>query len=1119
MTDLSWTTLLTSQATHKPLTQRKIGCTQGVSAWLPHLLFSLALGFLPLNALAQSTLASTIAELRTVIVDAEAVSDDQRAQLNERLDGALLDETARSKFENETEELRNRVQQSASLIENYDSKLRDVQRAPLTVESRLLEQAGLDEVEIEIATQEQERSRLDLDRTQVLESTASDAASADERRGRLDEISQQLSNLETVASENGSSDLAQRVRTAVQTADRSKLEQERELLRLRQRSAPTLNSIRSARVAWLDAAISDLDAYLVALQQLAAERRKTAASQRKAETRRLLSGLAPQSDELRSIGQQNLKLSQEYEELGYRIENARNEMATLRTLEEGIEEDANLTRRRLGVAGLESELGRIMLTRLENLPDTGAITRGYRQRNERIADLSVDAIDTEQELREVFDANGYLQRTFGDISEWSDEKTRTAILLLEQRKRLLQENLEVKNTLLRLLVDANQTTDSLVRSANNYESFLTANLLWVRDYSFFSPRRLRDQAQTLRSSFSNLRLSEGSLDLIQDPSIITALVVIGLLLFQRSSIKGRMDATLSQPIRPRDESPALLFESLIGTAMLALPLPLLLFVGGRLWAVLESGDVLGSGISVSVAYAAIGLFALDILDRMSGRFGAGRRLLKWNGQRLDLLTRDLGWLKLTVTLAILLIGLGRDTSPTDSGGPLAAIGSALMAASLFIALLRINRTDALQNDGLSQFAVRSAIIACAAILLMHASGQLFAAHLYLNCLLGSILALLGVYLAFNILKRLLMLSQSKLERRERAEQKAFGADGAEPVADEPAVEEPFLDAETLSEAFTNLLRLLRLLTLGTLLWLAWSPALPALDAFDSVTLWTTASPSGVEGEMQAITLGTFLAAALTAGIAILLMQYLPPLANVLLREWTQVTAGARYATSMLMQYVIVGAGLSLTLGTLGFEWSKVQWLVAALGVGIGFGLQEIVANFISGLILLFERPIRVGDIINAGGYDGVVTKINSRATVLQTFEKKEVLIPNKDLITSVVTNWSLSDSQIRVVIPVGVAYGCDVTLAMRLLAETAGEHPDISEDPEPMVSFEDFGDNSLILWLRCYAVADYVRVATELRVTIYDKLNSAGIGISFPQRDIHIDTESPIPVQVMAPDT
>jgi potassium efflux system protein len=270
--------------------------------------------------------------------------------------------------------------------------------------------------------------------------------------------------------------------------------------------------------------------------------------------------------------------------------------------------------------------------------------------------------------------------------------------------------------------------------------------------------------------------------------------------------------------------------------------------------------------------------------------------------------------------------------------------------------------------------------------------------------------------------------------------------------------------------------------------------------------------------LRAITLFDVTLSVFIVIITVLIAKHLPSLVQVFMLEWFNVSAGSRYASGILMQYVVIAVGASLFLGAVGWEWGKVQWLVAALGVGIGFGLQEIVANFISGIIILFERPIRVGDIISAGGAEGVVKQINPRATIIETFDMKEHLIPNKELITGQVVNWSLSSNAIRVIVPVGIAYGSDVRRALALLLEAAQEVPLVLAEPAARATFEDFGDNALILWLRCYVAEDRIGAWTELRTHINDKFNEAGIVISFPQRDVHLDMVEPLRIEIKRDD-
>jgi len=255
---------------------------------------------------------------------------------------------------------------------------------------------------------------------------------------------------------------------------------------------------------------------------------------------------------------------------------------------------------------------------------------------------------------------------------------------------------------------------------------------------------------------------------------------------------------------------------------------------------------------------------------------------------------------------------------------------------------------------------------------------------------------------------------------------------------------------------------------------------------------------------------------LLISITVYAARKLPALVELVLRARTDVSAGARYTVSTLLNYVILGTGILVALSGLGLDWSKLQWLVAALGVGIGFGLQEIVANFISGLIILFERPISVGDIITVGDQDGVVTRIRIRATTIRDWDNKELLIPNKEIITGRLLNWSLSDTRLRISLPVGVAYGSDAALALKILAETVADDKRVMEDPSPSIVFKGFGDSSLDLVCRFYIddIDNLWPVKTGLHLEIYRRFEKAGIVISFPQRDVHLDSEKPFRISI-----
>jgi small-conductance mechanosensitive channel len=232
-------------------------------------------------------------------------------------------------------------------------------------------------------------------------------------------------------------------------------------------------------------------------------------------------------------------------------------------------------------------------------------------------------------------------------------------------------------------------------------------------------------------------------------------------------------------------------------------------------------------------------------------------------------------------------------------------------------------------------------------------------------------------------------------------------------------------------------------------------------------------------------------------------------------EW-----GVRVSIGRLLHYVLIFVGFLLALLTLGFKFTELTILLSALGVGIGFGLQSIVNNFISGLILLFERPVRVGDIIELGGNWSEIKRIGLRSTTVQTFDQADVIVPNADLVTNQVTNWTLSNRQARLIIPVGVAYGSDVPLVMETLTTCARENSKVAQTPPPQVLFLGFGESSLDFELRVWVldVGDRLTVKSELHQEVDRSFREAKIVIAFPQRDVHLDGTNSVEIKVLSED-
>jgi small-conductance mechanosensitive channel len=208
--------------------------------------------------------------------------------------------------------------------------------------------------------------------------------------------------------------------------------------------------------------------------------------------------------------------------------------------------------------------------------------------------------------------------------------------------------------------------------------------------------------------------------------------------------------------------------------------------------------------------------------------------------------------------------------------------------------------------------------------------------------------------------------------------------------------------------------------------------------------------------------------------------------------------------SMITRYTIIAFGFFLAISAIGVDLGKFGLLAGAMGVGLGFGLRNIIENFISGLILIFERPIQVGDTVEVGDVMGNVQQIGIRSSTVKTFDGSEVIVPNASLITNQVTNWTMSDCQRRLQLPVKVAFESNPHRVLELLLKVAREHPGVLQSPEPVAIFNGFGDNCLDFILKYWVSDNIGQTKTEVALGVYDIINESGIDTPIPKGDFNL---------------
>ena len=227
---------------------------------------------------------------------------------------------------------------------------------------------------------------------------------------------------------------------------------------------------------------------------------------------------------------------------------------------------------------------------------------------------------------------------------------------------------------------------------------------------------------------------------------------------------------------------------------------------------------------------------------------------------------------------------------------------------------------------------------------------------------------------------------------------------------------------------------------------------------------------------------------------------------------TRLQPSLQFGLSRIIGYTLIAIGFYVAFQAVGLDLSSLAIVAASVGVGVGFGLQNIINNFVSGIIILAERPISIGDRIEVAGVAGRVTKIQLRSTTVVTNDNITMIVPNADFISNTVTNWSHGDPKVRIRVPVGVAYGSDLKLLQRLLLEAAAEHPKALRDPSPVVLFTEFGDSSLNFELGVWTqemTATPIHFTSEMNFIIDQKLRENNIEIPFPQRDLHVRSGLP----------
>ncbi len=885
-----------------------------------------------------------------------------------------------------------------------------------------------------------------------------------------------------------------------------------------------------------------------AWQEQGQKRRELEATKARKEAERASQRASDLPPAIQAQLQINIKRSEELERVTEQEAQTAQRLERKQALLKEIEEEYALARQRVEAEAITQTIGLALREQRQSLPEPRSFQRNSAERKVLMSDIREALLQIDRERRELADPEDETNRIVKDLGPLAegelDPMRKEVRRLLSDRRDVLEKLQAAYRRSFKDLQELEFADRQVASKATAYAEFLDLHLLWMRSSKVIGVAYLHDLAAALRwiTSPSNWRevMREVGRSFGRGPLVwVLGLLVVAALLRSRRYARRDLTRVAEKVGRVQTDSFVLTLRALVMTALMAAGWPFLIGLVGLQLRLSPSAPDFTRAVSMGMIVAALVLLMFGFLRNYCRKDGLAQVHFDWpESARLTVL-HNLSWLLPVVLIALFLTWtceLGRRPEFPDSLGRLAFVVG-MIAVSFFMArVLRFSGgvVTFLKKRHPDGWLVKTRGIWYSAAVgvpmleaLMAVMGYYYTAMVLWRYVHATIWFLIGILMLQGLLLRWMLIAKRRLafeetKRKREMERKAArakaseGQDGVD--LDTFPLEEPKIDFDQVGEQTRSLLRIAILFAALAGLWAIWSSILPALNILESVELWSyRAEVDGVTRRIP-ITLQNLVQAVIVGTVAFVAARNLPGVLEITLLKRLPLDAGARYAFTTICRYLLTGIGIVVAFSVIGFSWSKLQWLIAALGVGLGFGLQEIVANFISGLIILFERPYRVGDVVTVGDTMGVVSRIQIRATTVTDWDRRELIVPNKDFITGRLINWSLSDAITRIRVPVGIAYGSDTELAEKLLLKVASENPKVRKDPEPMALFQGFGDNSLNFDLRVFVseLGDRLPVMHELHMAIDREFRKAGITIAFPQRDVHLDAAEPLNVRVVS---
>ena len=892
---------------------------------------------------------------------------------------------------------------------------------------------------------------------------------------------------------------------------------EKEAYALEITSQPIAVRLARAQLNLAERQFKDTEARLQAIEQMLDNQRLSAARAALQET----SGDERYTNqpEMQQLAQSNEELAQILVKLTERLSSLTQEREAISQQTARLQEEMNSLARQLEQFGFGPIMGRLLLEKRASLPSATYLKRQSQDNRALLETLQDVEVKIQRETSALRAPEIFLQHLLGAGSDIEQSALRQdAEKLMSTRKTVFTGLESIKSPILQAIAGLEYALEEQQRTVLKYKNFIAKNLLWLPNERPVWSESLSQHWSAMQATMGALNMDSllaAQLEAMRTNPLLAALfalLVLGLIVL-RPRLAARLQAVVEDAVNPAFKVWTSALHSLLLVLLLASPIPLILFGLGSL---LYTGNYPMHAI---VANNMLGMASVwlntSIFLWLVRQGGVAEKMFGWNPRGLRPLRAALRtFIYLAIPLDLVTsvhLDLANIQRSDNDSGQLLLIALLFLLAFILGRLFRphgafikswraTHPAHVLSRHATLIFALVTGIPLFFAVLA--AEGYTYSAGVLTQTFASSLWVMLALILFNGFASMALQRAYRRLAQQRRQQEQVRPTD--EPLTDgSPSVA---MEMDVIAAQSGKLLSFSLLMLFVIALYFVWAPVLPAFSLLDQINLWNVQQVVNGSAISSAVSLGDALFTAATLLVLWVAARNLPGLMEIMLEQWTTHEAGTRYAITTIVRYIIMSAGIVILLGGLGVQWSQLQWLVAALGVGLGFGLQEIFANFISGIIILLERPVPVGDLVTIGTQTGTIRRIHMRATVLEDFDRKEIVVPNKQLITQSVTNWTLSDTTTRVLVDLGVAYGSEPREVERLLLQAAADVPRLLSEPVPLVWFMGFGDNALNFRIRGFVDDADIKqsVTSELNYAVEKILREHNINIPFPQRDVHI---------------